>query len=160
MTRSLEDLKALIMAADEYRENVSVDFMGEQFVVPIRPLTEGELIDVSRQMKLSMKMLTKVRDKLKVGDKLTKEEEETVKAAAVEEILKDDSINIGDLAYTSYLSDKAYCMKGVADPQLRDMVTKFRYGLTEQLSKRIQNISNVPPEAIQNFFGPKTAKPS
>ena len=160
MTRSVEDLKALVTRGDEYRETITVEYLGETFAVPIRPLTETELNDVRRQAKVSMKLMQSIRNKVKVGEKMTPEEEQAAKEAAVDEIMKDESLNLGDVAYTNLLVNRQYCKYGIADEGLRMMVPKFRYGLTEMIAKRIQTISEVPPEVVANFFDPTLASNS
>ncbi len=160
MARTVEDLKALIMAADEYRETINVDYLGETFPVIIKPLTESELTDVQRQIKISLKAFGAMADKVKAGGKITEAEKAELTDKVVEDMLTNDTVNLGDMALTNYLTNKAYCEAGIVDEGLRKMVPKFRYGLTEQISKRIQTISEVPPEVVQNFFGQGSAKTS
>jgi hypothetical protein len=63
MPRSSEDLAALITAGDDYRETVMIDYLGQEFAVIIRPLTEYELTDANRQMKFSAALIKKMQSK-------------------------------------------------------------------------------------------------
>lgn len=157
MARSAADLKALLMAGDDYRETITIEYLGELYAIEIRPLTEGEITDVERSMKVSGEMLKKIASKIKVGQKLTKSEEEKVTKEALDSVLADGSIDVGDMNYMSYIQDREYCKRGIVDAELAGMVLKFRYGLTEIISKRIQTISSVPPALIQNFFSQNPA---
>jgi len=163
MARSADDLKALLLAGDTYTETVEIEYLGELFAVQIRPLTEAEITDVNRSMKLSSEMMKQVAEKLKQdkalmsrmskGDKPTPEEEAKLTEGAVDAILSGGAIDIGDMNYMDFLQSQEYCKRGIVDDGLRVMVPKFRYGLTERISKRIQTISNVPPAVVANFFG-------
>jgi len=155
MARSSEDLKALIMAGESYNETIEIEYLGELFAVQIRPLTEAELTDVQRTMKLSATMVKAIMQKVKLGKKLTPAEEETAKKEAIESVLTDGTIDVGDLNYMEFVQNREYCKKGIVDEGLRKLVPNFRYGLTEMISKRIQTISNVPPQVVANFFGQK-----
>lgn len=160
MARTSEDLKALLMAGDEYRETIDIEYLGEQFAIQIRPLTEAELVDVNRQMRISMKMYKTLFDKIKVGRELTAEESETAKEEAFKALMADDSVNLTDITMNDFLVDRAYCQKGIVDDGLKTMVGKFRYGLTKKIAERIRLISEVPPGAIANFFGQTKASSS
>lgn len=155
MARSSEDLKALIMTGESYNETIEIEYLGELFAVQIRPLTEAELTDVQRTMKLSATMVKAIMQKIKLGKKLTPAEEETAKKEAIESVLTDGTIDVGDLNYMEFVQNREYCKRGIVDKGLRELVPNFRYGLTEMISKRIQTISNVPPQVVANFFGQK-----
>jgi hypothetical protein len=169
MARTSDDLKALLMAADTYTETVEIHFMGERFAVQIRPLTEMQLTEVSRNIRLSKSLLqgmAKKAEALKNAKKnpnLSKEDEEKLAQSAVDEMLSGDGselIEMGDLNYANFIQEREYCKFGIVDKGLAQMVTTFRYGLTEKLADRIKTISEVPPEAVANFFGVSKAKPS
>lgn len=156
MPRDANDLKALLMAGDAYTEVVTVDYMGEQFAVQIRPLTERELAEVARATKVSAKMMQGLKDKIKVGQKLSAEEKERLGKETVDALINSgEMLDIGDMGYMNFVQDQEYCKRGIVDKDLRNLVPNFRYGLTELISQRIQTISNVPPAVVANFFGQK-----
>jgi hypothetical protein len=159
MARTEEDLKALLSEGDNYTETVSIEFLGETFNIKIRPLTDEAMTNVDRQMKLSAAMLKKISAKVKVGDKLTPEEEQKLKEEAVDAMLADGEVDVGGMNFMKFLQEREYCRAGIVDDGLRAMVPKFRYGLTEKIANRIQTISTVPPAVVQNFFGQTAAKP-
>ncbi len=151
MTRTSEDLKALLMAGDGYTETVDIEYMGEQFAVEIRPLTEAELTDVSRTMKINASMLKKIADQMK-----TSGDPEQIKRDAVDAILSDGEVDVGSMVQIEFLQNQEYCKRGIVDEGLRALVPKFRYGLTSKIAGRIRVISEVPPDVVQNFFGQQT----
>ena len=153
MKRTSEDLAALLLAGDGYQEMVEIDFMGEKFDVQIRPLTELEIINVSRQQKLSADMLKTIASKVDFTKKLNKEDELAAQDQAMKAVLESGNIDVGDLNYQDFTQNQAYCLAGIVDPSLRALVPKFRYGLTEMIAKRIKTISQVPPDVVSNFFG-------
>ena len=159
MPRSEEDLKALLSEGDKYTETVSIEFLGETYNIKIRPLTDEAMTNVDRQMKLSAAMLKKISQKVKVGEKLTPEEETKLKEEAVDAMLADGEVDVGGMNFMKFLQEREYCRAGIVDEGLRAMVPKFRYGLTEKIANRIQTISTVPPAVVQNFFGQTAAKP-
>ena len=159
MARSEEDLKALLTEGANYTETVSIEFLGEIYNIKIRPLTDEAMTNVDRQMKLSAAMLKKISEKVKVGDKLTPEEEEKLKEEAVDAMLADGEVDVGGMNFMKFLQEREYCRAGIVDEGLRAMVPQFRYGLTEKIANRIQTISTVPPSVVQNFFGQMAAKP-
>jgi hypothetical protein len=155
MARSSEDLAALLMAGDEYTETVEFEFLNERFAVKIRPLTETELIDVTRSQKIGAGMLKTIANKVDFTKKFeSKEEEIAAQEVAMKAVLEEgNSIDVGDLNYQDHMQNRAYCMAGIVDENLRALVPKFRYGLTELIAKRIKTISEVPPAVVANFFG-------
>jgi hypothetical protein len=156
MPRDANDLKALIMAGDSYSETITIDYMGEQFAIQIRPLTEGELTDVARSMKVSTKMIKGIREKIQVGKTLTETEKAALEKEAVDAIINSgEMIEIGDMEYMDFVLNREYCRRGIVDKGLANLVPNFRYGLTAMISARIQTISNVPPAVVANFFGQK-----
>lgn len=155
MARDANDLKALILAGDSYTETVSIDYMGEVFNIEIRPLTESELTEVNRQMKLSANVIRKIAEKVKANKALSAEEKATMDKEALDTILSDPEFDLGGMNFTNFVLAREFCKRGIVDKGLRDLVSKFRYGLTEMLSTRIQTISNVPPAVVANFFGQK-----
>lgn len=159
MARSEEDLKALLTEGANYTETVSIDFLGETYNIKIRPLTDEAMTNVDRQMKLSAAMLKKISEKVKVGDKLTPEEETKLKEEAVDAMLADGEVDVGGMNFMKFLQEREYCRAGIVDEGLRAMVPQFRYGLTEKIANRIQTISTIPPSVVQNFFGQTAAKP-
>lgn len=158
MARTAEDLKALLLAGDGYTETIDIEYLGEQFAVEIRPLTEAELTDVSRTMKINASMLKKISKKVKVGVKNTPEEKEKILKEAVDALLADGEgdLEVGSMAYADFIQNQEYCKRGIVDEGLRSLVPKFRYGLTEKIANRIKTISEVPPAVVQNFFGQQT----
>ncbi len=158
MARTAEDLKALLLAGDGYTETIDIEYLGEQFAVEIRPLTEAELTDVGRTMKINASMLKKISKKVKVGVKNTPEEKEKILREAVDALLSDSEgdVEVGSMAHADFLQNQEYCKRGIVDEGLRLLVPKFRYGLTERIASRIKTISEVPPAVVQNFFGQQT----
>jgi len=157
MARTSEDLKALLLAGDGYTETIGIEYLGEQFAVEIRPLTEAEITDVSRTMKINASMLKKISKKVKVGVKNTPEEREKILGEAVDALLSDEGdLDVGNMAYVDFLQNQEYCKRGIVDEGLKSLVPKFRYGLTERIASRIKTISEVPPAVVQNFFGQQT----
>lgn len=157
MARTAEDLKALLLAGDGYTETINIEYLGEQFAVEIRPLTEAELTDVSRTIKINASMLKKISKKVKAGANLSQEEREKIQKDAVDALLTDDGeVDVGGMVYADFLQNQEYCKRGIVDEGLRSLVPKFRYGLTAKIATRIKTISEVPPAVVQNFFGQQT----
>jgi hypothetical protein len=157
MARTSEDLKSLLLAGDGYTETIDIEYLGEQFAVEIRPLTEAEITDVSRTMKISASMLKKISEKVKAGANLSPEEREKLQKDAVDTLLSGDGeVDVGSMVYVDFLQNQEYCKRGIVDEGLRLLVPKFRYGLTEKIASRIKTISEVPPAVVQNFFGQQT----
>lgn len=157
MARTSEDLKSLLLAGDGYTETIDIEYLGEQFAVEIRPLTEAEITDVSRTMKISASMLKKISEKVKAGANLSPEEREKLQKDAVDTLLSGDGeVDVGSMVYVEFLQNQEYCKRGIVDKGLRSLVPKFRYGLTEKIASRIKTISEVPPAVVQNFFGQQT----
>lgn len=157
MARTSEDLKALLLAGDGYTETINIEYLGEQFAVEIRPLTEAELTDVSRTIKINASMLKKISKKVKSGANLSQEEREKIQKDAVDALLTDDGeVDVGGMVYADFLQNQEYCKRGIVDEGLRSLVPKFRYGLTAKIATRIKTISEVPPAVVQNFFGQQT----
>jgi hypothetical protein len=159
MPRSSEDLAALITAGDDYRETVMIDYLGQEFAVIIRPLTEYELTDANRQMKFSAALIKKMQSKIKVGKKLTAEEQKVATEEAIEAVLSEGTIDVGDISFTNFILARELCKRGIVDEKLVSLVPKFRYGLTEKIANRIQTISDVPPAVVENFFGQVPGNP-
>jgi hypothetical protein len=157
MARTSEDLKSLLLAGDGYTETIDIEYLGEQFAVEIRPLTEAEITDVSRTMKINASMLKKISEKVKAGANLSPEEREKLQKDAVDTLLSGDGeVDVGSMVYVDFLQNQEYCKRGIVDKGLRSLVPKFRYGLTEKIASRIKTISEVPPAVVQNFFGQQT----
>jgi hypothetical protein len=157
MARTSEDLKSLLLAGDGYTETIDIEYLGEQFAVEIRPLTEAEITDVSRTMKINASMLKKISEKVKAGANLSPEEREKLQKDAVDTLLSGDGeVDVGSMVYVDFLQNQEYCKRGIVDEGLRLLVPKFRYGLTEKIASRIKTISEVPPAVVQNFFGQQT----
>ncbi len=157
MARTSEDLKSLLLAGDGYTETIDIEYLGEQFAVEIRPLTEAEITDVSRTMKINASMLKKISEKVKAGVNLSPEEREKLQKDAVDTLLSGDGeVDVGSMVYVDFLQNQEYCKRGIVDEGLRLLVPKFRYGLTEKIASRIKTISEVPPAVVQNFFGQQT----
>lgn len=155
MARTSEDLKALIIAAKEYRETVEIEYMGEQFSVPIKPLTDAAMTDVGRKMKVQAGLLKSMISKVKIGEGLSESEMETATQEAVANMLSDSTepLEVGEMEYLNFLTAQEFCKRGIADDQLRALVPDFSYGLTKKIANRIEVISNVPPAVVANFFG-------
>lgn len=157
MARTSEDLKSLLLAGDGYTETIDIEYLGEQFAVEIRPLTEAEITDVSRTMKINASMLKKISEKVKAGANLSPKEREKLQKDAVDTLLSGDGeVDVGSMVYVDFLQNQEYCKRGIVDEGLRLLVPKFRYGLTEKIASRIKTISEVPPAVVQNFFGQQT----
>lgn len=157
MARTSEDLKSLLLAGDGYTETIDIEYLGEQFAVEIRPLTEAEITDVSRTMKINASMLKKISEKVKAGADLSPKEREKLQKDAVDTLLSGDGeVDVGSMVYVDFLQNQEYCKRGIVDEGLRLLVPKFRYGLTEKIASRIKTISEVPPAVVQNFFGQQT----
>ena len=141
MPRTAEDLKALIIAGDQYRETVKIEYLGQEFEVPIRPLTDEELTEVLRALK-GMSIIRKIQ---KTAGKSSAEDQEIA-----DQLLEDDGL--GEAVSSTFKLYKLFCEKGIVDQDLARLVSSFRYGLTAAIGQRIQTISQVPPEVIANFF--------
>lgn len=167
MVRNVEDLKALVMAGDGYTEVANIKYMGHIFAVPIRPLTEEELTDIERKIKISGTMLKAMKDEVKPYldkgieiDKLNESEKATIIEGAVNKVADSGNFDPGEITYIEYLTNRAYCRAGILDEGLRQEVSKFRFGLTGLIAARIKLISEVPPSVMTNFFGQEQASSS
>jgi hypothetical protein len=154
--RSAEDLKALLIEGDKYRETVLINYIGQQFEVPIRPLNDLELTQVMRAMKSSKFMKKILAEKKKLGNRTEFTEDE--KKQLADKMMDDDGLT--ETAFASMQLMQEICKLGIADDALAGMVQKFKWGITNQIGSAIQKISNVPPEAIQSFFAANTANSS
>jgi hypothetical protein len=147
VVHTMDDLKKLLLLGDEYREDITVDYLGQQFAVTIRPLNDLELTSVMRKM-TSSKFLKKVLDKKR---KLNKAEfSEADKAKLADEIMDEDGL--AEMAYSSLQLMTEICKLGIVDEALGKLVVKGKWGIVQKIGQKIQAISNVPPEAISKFF--------
>jgi hypothetical protein len=159
-TRTLDDLKALIVAGANYRETVEVEYLGQVFPVPIKPLTEDQLTLVMKNVssgKSTASMVKAIREKTKDTDmsKLTPAQQDEMKEQLASEIMEDTD-NLGDIASSAGALYNELCLHGIDDPELVKLLPQFRYGLRQIIGTQIQKISDVPPQVIANFFGAPT----
>jgi hypothetical protein len=148
VVHTMDDLKKLLLLGDEYREDITVDYLGQQFAVTIRPLNDLELTSVMRKM-TSSKFLKKVMDKKRRLQKGT-EFSEADKAKLADELLEEDGMV--EMAHSSMQLMTEICKLGIVDEALGKLVVKGKWGIVQKIGQKIQAISNVPPEAISKFF--------
>jgi hypothetical protein len=165
MARSINDLKSLIIEGAEYRETVQVTYLGNEFDVPIKPLTDEDLTKIQREISKMQSLMTIVQGKLaseiKKGNTTpTPEEMAKLKEKVTNEVLNNKNLDVSELSEVMFKVNQMYCKFGIDDPDIAKLVPEFRFGLTELIGKRIEVISSVPPQVIANFFDQPTATKS
>lgn len=142
------DLKALLIEGDRYTERVDIIYLGKKFEVPVRCLNDLELGEVMKSLKDPKLFAKAAKMKKKMGTRteLTDEEKESF----ANDLLSDP--NVTESAYASKVLNQEFCKRGIVDDELRALVPKFKWGLTDIIGKAIQRISSVPPVEIINFL--------
>ena len=132
--------KIVLEQGTEFTKTVVINFKGQDYEVDIKPVTDEQVTEAVQSMDLSLFV---GMDPEKAKTMTTKEKEDYAK-----KVMEKDG---GKLLGAMNKMYQVYCKYGIVDPELRNMVKSFKFGLTDAIGAKIEEISVVKQEAVQDF---------